>query len=307
MELSDLTSAINILDTSLKAAKSTLASISAMPKQDEDDAFTETIKPFIHTAEPQLATLWKMHADVRAEWASLLIFFGEDESAKAEELFSTVVAFSSSLNRAAAEQTKHLVKPVPEKQNKQADGGINLLLAAQRTGASDAQGLTPQTSHTSHTAQPSGTSTGSSASTLKDVSRANKASETDARPRRVSSGAGALTLARNNPLSRQTLSRGQLDEAIRSIHEGAKRRDRTMRGQGGRGSVVEGVRLSKMMLDGTQGGTRRSRFMTLSRGTVAMGNSVNGLPRANESLLSVPKISGSPGRQLRDTTFRVPS
>jgi hypothetical protein len=173
---------------------------------------------------------------------------------------------------------------------------MNLLLAAQRTGASDA--VTPSDT-SAHSAQPSGTYSGSSTSTLKDMKTAGEMR----RQRNVSASAGPLTLARNNPISRQTLSRGDLDEAIRSIHGGVRRRDRTMRGASGTGSVIEGVRASRMMLDGTQSGTGKSRYLTLGKGSVLRqqgGGSILGVR-------PVPKFSGSPGRQLNDITFRVPS
>lgn len=297
MDLSDLTSAISSLDAGLRSATTALRLISTSTAKHDDDQFPSTISPFVKIAEPQLKKLWAMHSNVKEELASLLTFFGEDAEAKPEELFATILAFSSSLNRAAADQTRHLVKPDRQARDK-VDSGVNLLLAAQRTGASEVDVGTADPG-SAHTAQPSGTSSGSSASTLKDLKSVGE----DRRSRNVSSGSGPLTLARNNPVNRQSLSRSQLNEAIQSIHGGVRRRDRTMRGVNGNGSVMEGVRTSKMMFDGTQGGTGKSRYLTVGKGTA---NSVLG----SSSILGLPpiaKISGSPGRQLNDITFRVPS
>jgi hypothetical protein len=57
------------------------------------------------------------------------------------------------------------------------------------------------------------------------------------------------TIARRGTV-RGTLSKGELDEAIRSIHGGVTRRERTMRDGAGTMSRSGGVRLSKMFLDG---------------------------------------------------------
>ena len=174
-------------------------------------------KPFLSTAMPQIEQLETLHTDLQRELASLLAYFGEKsggDGAKPEDLFGTILGFSAGLQKAAVEMTRHVVKE---------DKGYKGRIKAIPAKAKDA---IP-------------TIRSSNASTLKAAAASSASSLLPSMEVQSVSQATVRSI-------RGTMSRGDLDEAIRSIHGGVRRRERKD-GTVGRGG---GVRLSKMFLDG---------------------------------------------------------
>lgn len=183
-----------------------------------------------------------MRTELQTDSISLLSFFGEGKDGKVEDLFGIISGFSAGLQKAAAEMSRHLISSKPDLKNKmkpeeRVNGQARLLAAAAAIIVidSDEQDEKEKISGTSAT------------STLKALPAHSKfLSPDEAGP---ASRFGKMgTLARAKGTVRGTLSKGELDEAIRAIHGGVTKRERTVReGTMGRGG---GVRLSKMFLDG---------------------------------------------------------
>ena len=245
VSLPELGLSIESLRRSLASTKTTLL----LPPSCPEDALQEVLEPFVKTAQPQIDKLDRLNTDLQKELQSLLVFFGEKDGS-IESLFSTVLTFAHGLQKAAAEMTRHaLLDEEAKKQQAKAAEGVSkgtidamskkldsheAMLSAVTIkrpkypihtnpgpGSSGADG---QGSYFPYPAPPIPESTPSSLALR---------------------GASDGTLARRSV--RGTLSRGELDEAIRSIHGGVKRRERDTLGKGG-------VRLSKMFLDGGQRG-----------------------------------------------------
>lgn len=142
-----------------------------------------------------------MHSDLIAELAVLSTYFAEKADQPVEEIFTTILSFSLTLQKASVEMSKY---PDPPKAK------VPVLHAPTPSSGSD---TTPT-------------------ATLK----------------------GGLGVA--------TMTRGELDEAIRSIHGGVRRRERR---EASMTSAAGSVKLSRMFLDGAGTSVRA----TLGRGTVS--------------------------------------
>jgi diaphanous 1 len=187
-----------------------------------NDQLAGALIPFIAEAAPVIARLTALQSDLNRELKALLHYYGEkvegEDSTKPEDFFAMILGFSSALHKAAAEMSKDVVKEAGKGEPK-ADLS-KLSVAAQKREASSGS-ITPTSAPTSI--------------------RAMQADD------------ALSTLAMGLPKSvaiRGTMSRGDLDEAIRSIHGGVRRQDRM---QGTMGRERASVRLSKIFLDGVQG------------------------------------------------------
>lgn len=166
-----------------------------------DDPLIPHLKSFTSRTTPQIEQLRSLHRDLLSELASLSTFFAEKADQPVEEIFTTILSFSLTLQKASVEMSKY---PDPPK--------ISMPVI--------------------HTTTPSSGSDTTPTATLK----------------------GGLGIA--------TMTRGELDEAIRSIHGGVRRRERR---EASMTSTAGSVKLSRMFLDGAGTSVRT----TLGRGTVS--------------------------------------
>ena len=220
VSLSELSQSIDSLRKSLK---STIAA-SKIKSCGEDDRLQEVLIPFIAEAQPPMEKLDRLFADLGRETASLLVYFGEKDGS-IEGLFGTILTFAHGLQKAAAEMTRLSVREEADstKNPKSIDTVSTIDAMSRKLDRHEAM---------------------LSAVTIKKPS----ALHTD-----LSVSKGFLdvgTMNKGKRTVRGTLSRGELDEAIRSIHGGVRRRERDTLSRGG------GVRLSKMFLDGGHGSVR---------------------------------------------------
>lgn len=165
-----------------------------------DDPLIPHLQSFTTKTTPQIEQLKQLHRDLLAELASLSTFFAEKTDQPVEEIFTTILSFSLTLQKASVEMSKY---PDPPK--------IKLPVV--------------------HTTTPSSGSDTTPTATMK----------------------GRLGVA--------TMTRGELDEAIRSIHGGVRRRERR---EASMTSAAGSVKLSRMFIDGA--GSIRG---TLGRGTIS--------------------------------------
>jgi diaphanous 1 len=200
VSLAETISTVTTLKSSLKATREAMS----IPAVDASDELCATLEPFLIIAEPQGTKLVAMSADLQAEITTTIAYFGcnKDET-KAEDLFNTILSFSNTLQKAAAEMTKHVLQPEIKRMAPSAGNGSTALLHAAARRESQA-----------------------SSGSVETIKQEKKE--------------GLLAGIRVG-----TLGRGDLDEAIRSIHGGVRRRERREASTIGRG-----VRLSKMFLDG---------------------------------------------------------
>lgn len=222
----------------------------------DTDTFLPTLKPFTRFAKPQIDKLIRMRAELQADSTSLLSFFGESKDGKIEELFGIIAGFSAGLQKAAAEMSRHLLLSAKSEKGRsnppgeRVNGQARLLAAAAAKIMVDGEeaGEVKDEKKTKHGARGSDTST-STSSTLKALPTPSLLLPPAQNGEEGGSRFGRMgTIARSKGTVRGTLSKGELDEAIRAIHGGVTKRERTMReGTMSRGS---GVRLSKMFLDG---------------------------------------------------------
>lgn len=253
MDLSELVTSIDTLQRGLKHAQSELEVHRSAPLTDVD-ALTSTLSPFVRIAEPQIDMLLRMRAELQTDATSLLGFFGEGKDGKIEDLFGIIAGFSAGLQKAAAEMSRHLLqasssaKQVKGRPNpgERVNGQARLLAAAAAKITGDEADAEEKDKPAGHKIQGSDTS---QASTLKALPTPSLLLPPGEKGQAGTSRFGRMgTMARAKGTVRGTLSKGELDEAIRSIHGGVTRRERTMReGTMSRGG---GVRLSKMFLDG---------------------------------------------------------
>jgi hypothetical protein len=175
-----------------------------LPHLTADDPILTHLKTFTTKTQSQVEQLKQLHRDLLGELAGLQIYFAEKPDQPVEEIFTTILSFALTLQKASVEMSKYPDPPRPPK--------VPVL----------------------HTTTPS--------------------SGSDTTP----------TATINRPVAglRGTMTRGELDEAIRSIHGGVRRRERREASLvGGTGSSVK---LSRMFLDGAG-----SVSATIGRGTVS--------------------------------------
>lgn len=175
-----------------------------------DDPLIPHLESFTTKTTPQIDQLKQLHLDLLAELATLSIFFAEKPDQPVEEIFTTILSFSLTLQKASVDMSKY---PDPPKKP------------------------TPVL----HTTAPSSGSDTTPTATLN-------------RP---------ATLNRHAGLGKGTMTRGELDEAIRSIHGGVRRRER--REASMTSTAGSSVKLSRMFLDGAGTSVRA----TVGRGTVS--------------------------------------
>jgi len=217
-----------------------------MSPSHQDDALQETLAPFLAAAKPQITKLARLHTDLQREAPTLLAYFGEKEGGGGVEyLFSTILTFAHGLQKAAAEMTRHAVRDEQDKEERRkkedkatAGSGVSqdtLDAMSRKLDRHEAMltAVTIKRPPPPPSASPASAAQSTAATSL-------------APPPVVVAGPARGTMHGRRSI-RGTLSRGELDEAIRSIHGGVKRRERDTLGRGG------GVRLSKMFLDGGSG------------------------------------------------------
>lgn len=227
--MAELALSIDALRKSLGSTKTA----SLVKPSEPDDALQEALIPFIAVVEPRMEKLNRLHADLQKELTGLLTYLGEKDGS-VESLFNTILTFAHGLQKAAAEMTRHAVTNStditgkPDKRVVMSEHTVNAM--SSRLDKHEAM---------------------LSAVTIKKPSTSKP--KLGPQPPRVPDEAHldvvGGTIARGKRTMRGTLSRGELDEAIKSIHGGVRRRERETLGRGG------GVRLSKMFLDGAHAGT----------------------------------------------------
>jgi diaphanous 1 len=164
-----------------------------------DDPLFPHLQTFASKTTPQIEQLKSLHRDLLAELKSLSTYFAEKADQPVEEIFTTILSFSLTLQKASVEMSKY---PDP-----------------------------PKIMPVIHTTTPSSGSDTTPTATLKGA--------------RVA-----------------TMTRGELDQAIRSIHGGVRRRERR---EASMSSAAGSVKLSRMFLDGAGTSVRT----TLGRGTIS--------------------------------------
>jgi diaphanous 1 len=199
VNVADVTASVNSLVSAQRMASTELQQLTP------DDPLVPHLEAFTTRTTPQVDKLKQLHQDLLAELASLSTFFAEKPDQPVEEIFTTILSFSLTLQKASVEMSKY---PDPPKKV-----------------------LIPVL----HTITPS--------------------SGSDTTP--------TATLARRTGLGTGTMTRGELDEAIRSIHGGVRRRER--REASMTSTAGSSVKLSRMFLDGAGSSVRA----TVGRGAVS--------------------------------------
>jgi diaphanous 1 len=187
------------------AMKATREALNTMPAGPSDEMIA-ILEPFILTAQPKISKLARLHMDVQTDLASLATYLGcGKDEIRPEEILSIVVSFSSILQKAASEMAKHPLEVKPS--------------------------LPPPLSSLQLD--------GSGVLLLAAARRETQASSGSAETIKLKFDEEGMIR------SVGTMNRGDLDQAIRSIHGGVRRRERREASTIGRG-----VRLSKIFLDG---------------------------------------------------------
>jgi diaphanous 1 len=194
VNVADVTASVNALTMAQRTATAELHHLQP------DDPLIPHLQTFNSKTTPQIEQLKSLHRDLLSELASLSTFFAEKADQPVEEIFTTILSFSLTLQKASVEMSKY---PDPPK--------MSMPIV--------------------HTTTPSSGSDTTPLATLKGA--------------RVA-----------------TMTRGELDQAIRSIHGGVRRRERR---EASMTSTAGSVKLSRMFLDGAGTSVRT----TLGRGTVS--------------------------------------
>lgn len=223
--------------------------------------------------------LVRLNADLQKEITSLLGFFGEKDGS-VESLFSTVLTFAHGLQKAAAEMTRHALQneEAKKKQDQVVSEGVSRGTMDAMSRKLDRHEAMLSAVTVKKPRRPSATGVGGAAGSYFPQTGPPVPELLTPDPVQAGLGAGDATLARKKSV-RGTLSRGELDEAIRSIHGGVKRRERDTLGRGG-------VRLSRMFLDGGQSrsvGTAAGKIEGMGGGT-GLGAMGGGSVRLKEGL-----------------------
>lgn len=213
MNVVDVTASVNSLVHPQKQASAELPHLSA------EDPLIPHLQAFVNSTKPQIDQLNILHRDLLSELASLQVFFAEKPDSAVEEIFTTILSFALTLQKAAVEMSKY---PDPPTLTPKPPATVDV----------KGKGKAPVLHMTAPSSGSDTTPTG-----------------TIARP-----APGYDTRVAG------TMKRGELDEAIRSIHGGVRRRERR---EASMSSVVGSVKLSRMFLDGA--GSVRG---TISRGTL---------------------------------------
>ncbi|OCF43807.1 hypothetical protein I317_02411 [Kwoniella heveanensis CBS 569] len=214
--LSDLASSINEITSSLSTAQSLL------PLLDSDDDLHSLLNEFLNSSTPQIEQLKTTHQRIKSDLTALLQYFGQNSDqnfeTSAEELFGLLSSFSRSLEKAGAEMSAHLLK---------ADyTGTSVTTTTSISSSS--------TTATSATASPEGSRDNTPVGTVALAVHVSQAGD-DATTAPSTDGASThkppppptisdLLLASHSQSNtgpsrfRHTLSRGEFDEAIRTIH-----------------------------------------------------------------------------------------
>lgn len=192
----DVTASVNAFIGSHRLAAAEIPHLSL------DDPFSPILTAFIAKTSPRIEKLKQLHHDLLAELSSVLAYFAEKPDSSVEQVFTTILTFGFSLQKAAAEMSK-LTPNIP-------------------TRRIVPTGPVSQTSEGKDDKTPTGT---------------------------VVVGATDVPKA-----ALGTLTRGEFDEAIRTIHGGARRRDRREASMAS--SIAGSIRLNRMLLDGSKTGAR---------------------------------------------------
>lgn len=192
----------------------------------EEDRLQEVLIPFLAEAKPPMDKLDRLYTDLQRELTELLAYFGEKDGS-IETLFGTIRTFAHGLQKAAAEMTRHALRDETDSTNIKP---VNTVSTIESMSNKLDRHEAMLSAVTIKKPPPSGD--------MRSISKNGMLSPNIA------------TMGRKKSM-RGTLSRGEVDEAIRSIHGGVRRRERDTRERDtlSRGG---GVRLSKMFLDGGQ-------------------------------------------------------
>jgi hypothetical protein len=193
-----------------------------LPHLSPEDPLVPHLQSFVDKTTPQIDQLKVLHRDLVAELGSLQVFFAEKPDSPVEEIFTTILSFALTLQKAAVEMSKY---PDPRPPSSKAANVAAVTAISVSKGKVNMPILHTTTSSSGSDTTPTGTI--------------------------VRAGAGAGVIG--------TMKRGELDEAIRSIHGGVRRRERR---EASMASTAGSVKLSRMFLDG-KGSVRA----TVSRGT----------------------------------------
>lgn len=218
--ISDVFATIAALKTSCDRASA--EHTASLVSQDSSDRFSSAFGPFVISANKEAQRLAVLQADLKAEIESVKSFFAERADAGIEDLLNTILTFAIGLQKAAEEMTKFIdiEGTLKGSQGSGMAGKSNTATSPDRKEVNAGKLLVPHTPHNTAVRGPGIQSTHTNASS-------------------------GFT------------RRGDLDEAIRTIRGGVRRRERqeaSMGGTMGRAGAGGGTRLSKMFLDGASGG-----------------------------------------------------
>lgn len=220
MNVADVTASLNSLITSHRQASAEISNLTP------DDPFLPILQAFITKSHPEIEKLKQLHRDLLTELSSVLVYFAEKPGSQVEDIFLTVLTFALALQKAAGEMSKY--PDLPSSQ------------ASKAPRKPPAIGPEPVI----HVAGPSGT---------------DETDENDGTPTgtvaqsQVGLGLGVPDSLLTETGRRGTLTRGEFDEAIRTIHGGARRRERR---EAMAGSMAGSVKLGRIILDGSGTATR---------------------------------------------------
>lgn len=193
-----------------------------LPHLSPQDPLIHHLQSFVNKTTPQIDQLKILHRDLVAELGSLQVFFAEKPDSPVEEIFTTILSFALTLQKAAVEMSKY---PDPRPPSSKYANKAAITAVTVTKGKAKVPTL--------HTTTPSSGSDTTPTGTI------------------VRAGPEAGVIG--------TMKRGELDEAIRSIHGGVRRRERR---EASMASTAGSVKLSRMFLDG-KGSVRA----TMGRGT----------------------------------------
>lgn len=235
VNVSDVTSSLSSLVMAHRQASDEISHLQP------DDPFLQTLQGFIDKSTPKIDKLKQLHRDLLVELSSVVTYFAERGS-QVEDIFSTVLTFALNLQKAAVEMTKY---PDHAKTSTQ----FKTPRVPPAIGPKPSIHIAPPSEGTEGDKTPTGTLASQAGLGLG-----------------VPSGLDVMGTRRG------TLTRGEFDEAIRTIHGGARRRER--REASIASSVAGSVKLGRMFLDGSGTGTRARAPTSKASGSHARLGSV---------------------------------
>ncbi|KAK9722183.1 hypothetical protein K7432_002855 [Basidiobolus ranarum] len=110
-------STIEVLETGLQQVQKEVEVLTKSKISDSNDKFVPVMTEFIRSAEATVKTISEMRLKLEKDLNHMLTYFGEDPSTtKPEDFFSTIVSFSSALQKAHKENDEQRQKSMRRRQ-----------------------------------------------------------------------------------------------------------------------------------------------------------------------------------------------